>query len=68
MIEKGRGLLLYMNQEGRGIGLLNKLKAYKLQEQGRIGYSGGKPNWALGWMKEIMALGRRYSGIWASAK
>ncbi len=36
MIEKeGRGLVLYMNQEGRGIGLLNKLKAYKLQEQGR---------------------------------
>ncbi len=35
MIEKeGRGLILYMNQEGRGIGLLNKLKAYKLQEQG----------------------------------
>jgi 3,4-dihydroxy 2-butanone 4-phosphate synthase / GTP cyclohydrolase II len=36
MIEKeGKGVLLYMNQEGRGIGLLNKLKAYKLQEQGR---------------------------------
>ncbi|HQY12101.1 MAG TPA: bifunctional 3,4-dihydroxy-2-butanone-4-phosphate synthase/GTP cyclohydrolase II [Ferruginibacter sp.] len=36
MIEaEGKGLLLYMNQEGRGIGLLNKLKAYKLQEQGR---------------------------------
>ena len=35
MIEKeGKGLILYMNQEGRGIGLLNKLKAYKLQEQG----------------------------------
>ncbi len=35
MIEKeGKGLVLYMNQEGRGIGLLNKLKAYKLQEQG----------------------------------
>ncbi|HMO63149.1 MAG TPA: GTP cyclohydrolase II, partial [Ferruginibacter sp.] len=35
MIEaEGRGLVLYMNQEGRGIGLLNKLKAYKLQEQG----------------------------------
>ncbi|MFZ1453629.1 MAG: bifunctional 3,4-dihydroxy-2-butanone-4-phosphate synthase/GTP cyclohydrolase II [Ferruginibacter sp.] len=32
--EAGKGLLLYMNQEGRGIGLLNKLKAYKLQEQG----------------------------------
>ena len=35
MIEKhGKGLVLYMNQEGRGIGLLNKLKAYQLQEQG----------------------------------
>lgn len=35
MVEKeGRGAILYMNQEGRGIGLLNKLKAYKLQENG----------------------------------
>lgn len=35
IIEKeGKGVVLYMNQEGRGIGLLNKLKAYKLQEQG----------------------------------
>ncbi len=35
MIEKeGKGVVVYMNQEGRGIGLLNKLKAYKLQEQG----------------------------------
>jgi len=33
--EAGKGLVLYMNQEGRGIGLLNKLKAYKLQEMGR---------------------------------
>ena len=31
---EGKGLILYMNQEGRGIGILNKLKAYKLQEQG----------------------------------
>ncbi len=31
----GKGVVLYMNQEGRGIGLLNKLKAYKLQEAGR---------------------------------
>lgn len=30
----GKGVVLYMNQEGRGIGLLNKLKAYKLQEEG----------------------------------
>lgn len=35
MVEKeGKGVILYMNQEGRGIGLLNKLKAYRLQEQG----------------------------------
>ena len=32
--EKGKGVVVYMNQEGRGIGLLNKLKAYELQEQG----------------------------------
>lgn len=36
MVEKeGKGVVLYMQQEGRGIGLLNKLKAYKLQEDGR---------------------------------
>lgn len=35
IVEKeGKGVVLYINQEGRGIGLLNKLKAYKLQEQG----------------------------------
>lgn len=35
MVEKeGKGAILYMNQEGRGIGLLNKLKAYRLQEEG----------------------------------
>ena len=35
MIEdEGRGLVLYLNQEGRGIGLMEKIKAYKLQEQG----------------------------------
>ena len=35
MVEnEGKGVVLYMNQEGRGIGLLNKLKSYKLQEEG----------------------------------
>jgi len=33
--EAGKGVIVYMNQEGRGIGLVNKLKAYKLQEEGR---------------------------------
>lgn len=32
--EAGKGVIVYMNQEGRGIGLINKLKAYKLQEEG----------------------------------
>ena len=31
---KGEGLVIYLRQEGRGIGILNKLKAYKLQDQG----------------------------------
>jgi 3,4-dihydroxy 2-butanone 4-phosphate synthase/GTP cyclohydrolase II len=36
MVEKaGKGVVIYMNQEGRGIGLFNKLKAYKLQEEGK---------------------------------
>jgi 3,4-dihydroxy 2-butanone 4-phosphate synthase/GTP cyclohydrolase II len=36
IIEKeGKGVIVYMNQEGRGIGLMNKLRAYKLQEEGK---------------------------------
>jgi 3,4-dihydroxy 2-butanone 4-phosphate synthase/GTP cyclohydrolase II len=34
IVEAGRGVIVYLDQEGRGIGLLNKLKAYKLQEEG----------------------------------
>ena len=57
LIEKeGKGLVLYMNQEGRGIGLLNKLKAYKLQEQGRdtveanveLGFAGDQRDYGVG--------------------
>jgi 3,4-dihydroxy 2-butanone 4-phosphate synthase/GTP cyclohydrolase II len=33
--KEGKGVIIYMNQEGRGIGLFNKIKAYKLQEEGR---------------------------------
>ena len=33
--ENGKGVIVYMNQEGRGIGLINKLKAYEIQEKGK---------------------------------
>ncbi|MEY4804702.1 MAG: hypothetical protein RL331_1221 [Bacteroidota bacterium] len=64
--KEGKGAIVYMNQEGRGIGLLNKLKAYKLQEEGldtyeaneKLGFKADERDYGIG-AQMLRAIGIR---------